>query len=147
MCINDISTGSSSSLCDSSVERGIISSSSGTVLVDTSLPVDPVCIRCGYQDQLYTDSAIVTYYYNGAVIVNDTIGSVWVTDEGLIIQDPAVYFDHIICSFVPINESMARSNEIDIIFFGRILIIMYNILYRCVIMIFKVIVMQNQSMI
>ena len=91
------------------------------MLVDTSLPVDPVCIRCGYQDQLYTDPAIVTYYYNGAVIVNDTVGGVWVTDEGLIIQDPAVYFDdsdQINCSFVP-PDDMEDFNIIEIYFFGK----------------------------
>ena len=96
-----LSTGSSLSLCDSTGERGIISTSSGRVLVNTSLPVDPVYIRCGYQDQLYTDPAIVTYYYNG----------VWVTDEGLIIQDPAVYFDDgdQICSFVsPIEMQITK---------------------------------------
>ncbi len=43
-----------------------------------------------------------------------------VTNEGLIIQDPAVYIDNIACSFVPVNEPMARSNEIDIVFFGKI---------------------------
>ena len=111
--------GSASLLCDN--ERGIISTSNGTVLVDTSLPVDPVCIRCGFQDQLYTDPAIVTYHYNGAVIVNDTVGGVSVTDEGLIIQDPESYFDngdHINCTFLPHN-AMAKFNIIKITLFGK----------------------------
>ena len=77
------------------------------MLVDTSLriPVDPVCIRCGYQDQLYTNPAIVTYYYNGAVIVNDTVSDFWIINEGLIIQN----VDQIIVS----PNEMLKSNFFD----------------------------------
>ena len=75
--------------------------------MDGSADPVPVCIRCGYlvslQLQLVTNLSQVTYLNdNGDPLVNNT-NNVVITDDGLILNDPAGSFpdpgDGVQCQF------------------------------------------------
>lgn len=111
-------TGSSNPLCDDTVVRGafLVESATGEiVLVDPTLPADPVCIRCGIYPDFYTNTSVVTYYHGGTVLKNNTNGVV-ITDQGLIIENPALSFndgDAIRCS---INPPDAENSVVRVIY-------------------------------
>ena len=78
-------------LCAISNTNGLITSPvGGSVLVDIIADTDPVCIRCGTFGQLFTDPDEVDYIFNGMIVI-DTPGFI-ITDEGLIVDDPAYTF-------------------------------------------------------
>ncbi len=80
-------------LCAISNTNGlIVTPVGGSVLVDTTVDTDPVCIRCGKLLQtLYTDPDEVEYIFNGNSVTTSTPGFN-ITDEGLIVDDPANTF-------------------------------------------------------
>ena len=79
-------------LCATSNTNGfIISPVGGSVLVDTTVDTDPVCIRCGQLLTLFTDPNEVVYIFDGNTVTTSTPGFN-ITDEGLIVDDPASTF-------------------------------------------------------
>ena len=105
-------------LCSTSNNtNGLIIGSPSTVLVDTSVDTDAVCIRCGTITQLFTDPNEVDYIFNGN-IVNSTTPGFNITDEGLIVDDPANTFtDGEQGSCVVTSQSI--NNTITINFLGK----------------------------
>ena len=80
--------------CDTSNTNGLITSPvGGSVLVDITVDTDPVCIRCGTFVQLFTDPnhSEVQYIFDGNTVTSTTPGFN-ITDEGLIVDDPASTF-------------------------------------------------------
>ena len=79
-----------SQICSPSVARGRALDNI-LIQVEVSMP-DPVCIRCGYVDDvtlvvvLVTNTDNVTYTTGGNVIANTT--DISVTNDGLILNDP-----------------------------------------------------------
>ena len=79
-------------LCAISNTNGLITSPvGGSVLIDTNADTDPVCIRCGTFGQLFTDSNEVEYIFDSNTVTSTTPGFN-ITDEGLIVDDPANTF-------------------------------------------------------
>ena len=104
-------------LCATSNTNGLIGPPVGTILVDTSVDTDPVCIRCATFGQLFTDPNEVQYIFNGN-IVNSTTPGFNKTNEGLIVDDPASTFtdDEQGSCVVP---SQSLNNGITISFLGK----------------------------
>ena len=110
-------------LCDTdSNSNGLITSPvGGTILVDTTVDTDPVCIRCGKFGGIFTDPNEVQYIFGGNTVTSTTPGYN-ITDEGLIVDDPASTFtDGEEGSCVVTSESI--NNGITINFLGK-----YNVL-------------------
>ena len=92
-----------------------------TITVDGSADPVPVCIRCGYFDGslvLVTDPSQVTYNNeNGVPLLNNT-NNVVITDNGLILNDPAGSFpdpgDGAQCQFDDGTQSETYAIIIDI---------------------------------
>ena len=105
-------------LCATSIINGLITSPvGGTVLVDIVADTDPVCIRCGTFGQLFTDPNEVQYFFDGNIVTSTTPGFN-ITDEGLIVDDPASTFtDGEQGSCVVASQSI--NNAITINFLGK----------------------------
>ena len=83
-----------------------------------------MCIRCGTFVQLFTDPNEVEYIFDGNVVTSTTPGFN-ITDEGLIVDDPANTFTDGEQGFCVV-ASQSVNNAITINFLGK-----YNV-YRCV---------------
>ena len=121
LCVNHhfISLGlSQNPLCATSNTNGLITSPvGGTILVDILADTDPVCIRCGTFGTLYTDPNEVDYIFDGNAVTSTTPGFN-ITDEGLIVDDPASTFtDMEQGSCVVASQSI--NNGITINFLGK----------------------------
>ena len=108
-------------LCDpSSNINGLIVPPVGTILVDTSVDTDPVCIRCATFGQLFTDPNLVQYIFDSNAVTSTTPGFN-ITDEGLIVDDPANTFtDGEQGSCVVTSQSI--NNAITINFLGKYIV-------------------------
>ena len=95
--------------------------STTTITVDGLADPVPVCIRCGYVGStfvLVTDPSQVTYNNeNGVPLINNT-NNVVITDNGLILNDPAGSFpdpgDGVQCQFDDGTQSGTYAIIIDI---------------------------------
>ncbi len=95
----------------------IVTPVGGSVLVDTTVDTDPVCIRCGNFGTLFTDPNEVVYFFNGMAVTSSTPGFN-ITDEGLIVDDPASTFtdgEQGTC----VVASQSVNNAITINFLGK----------------------------
>ena len=111
-------------VCSTSNTNGLIISSPSTVLVDILAHTDPVCIRCGTFIHLFTDSSLVDYFFDGMIVTSTTPGFN-ITDEGLIVEDPANTFtDGEVGNCVVVSPSI--NNAITISFLGK-----YNNVHVC----------------
>ena len=88
--------------------------------MDGSADPEPVCIRCGYIGSTFvvvTDLSQVTYRdQNGVPLVNNT-NNVVITDNGLILNDPAGSFtdgEAVRCQFDDGIQSGTYAINIDI---------------------------------
>ena len=110
-------------LCAINNSNGLIGPPVGTILVDTTVDTDPVCIRCATFGQLFTDPNEVKYLFDGNTVTSTTPGFN-ITDEGLIVDDPANTFsDGEQGSCVVASQSI--TNGISISFLGK-----YNVHVR-----------------
>ena len=88
----------------------------GEVDVDPALDADPVCIRCGRGLTLYTDTSEVSYSRGGSTLTN-AVDGVEITNEGLILEDPAENTNQIRCDFT--HNSNPTFNVINIEVLGK----------------------------
>ena len=95
----------------------IIGSPSTVLLVDTSVDTDAVCIRCGTFIQLFTDPNEVQYIFDSNTVTSTTPGFN-ITDEGLIVDDPARTFTNgEVGNCIVTSQSI--NNAITINFLGK----------------------------